>query len=455
MGSGKSYMALLYPLKFIHDPHFRGIIFRKTRTELKAQSGLWENALNIYGRVFGLKNIKVWQNDLKIEFPSGATLKFSYMENEADLLAHQGAAYTFVLYDESTHFSQRQIEYIRSKRIRSANATHHKQMILTCNPDPDWFALDWIKPYLDETGVPNKAMDGVVRYFIVDADTYVWADTREELLERYPDLEPVSFTFISANCLDNVPLMEADPKYAEKLKSANWVDAQRYFFGNWYVRPSSSGFWKREWCEELHELPAASDIEKIVRAYDFAGTLKSDSNPDPDYTASCKMAKLRSGEYLILEVCRLRARYHDITKHIIENAIRDGIKVDIIIPQDPGAAGKAAAIMQVKDIVESGFYARTRPTSMNKIDRFKPFSAASQAGLVKVMKGCSNDLENKVFDDNSFYYNEMEQFNGGRKNHDDLVDATADAFMTLASKYNMPDINVGLFPDLRATKPIF
>lgn len=166
-------------------------------------------------------------------------------------------------------------------------------------------------------------------------------------------------------------------------------------------------------------MPAASDIEKIVRAYDFAGTLKSDSNPDPDYTASCKMAKLRSGEYVILEVCRLRARYHDITKHIIENAIRDGIKVDIIIPQDPGAAGKAAATMQVKDIVEAGFYATTRPTSMNKIDRFKPFSAASQAGLVKIMKGCANDLENKVYDDNSFYYNEMEQFNGGRKNHDD------------------------------------
>lgn len=98
-GSGKSFIALLHPLKHAHDKHFRGVIFRKTNAELKAQGSLWESAVEIYSRVFGLENLRIQQNELKITFPSGATLKFSYLENDADCLKHQGAQYSFVLFD--------------------------------------------------------------------------------------------------------------------------------------------------------------------------------------------------------------------------------------------------------------------------------------------------------------------------------------------------------------------
>ena len=83
---GKSFIALLHPLKHAQDKHFRGVIFRKTNAELKAQGGMWENAVEIYSKVFGLENLRIQQNELKITFPSGATLKFSYLENDADLL---------------------------------------------------------------------------------------------------------------------------------------------------------------------------------------------------------------------------------------------------------------------------------------------------------------------------------------------------------------------------------
>lgn len=417
--SGKSFMSLLYPLKFIDDPWFRGIIFRKTNAEIKAQSGLWEKAQELYGKIYGRKNLKIQQNELKITFPSGASLKFSYLENEKDKYKHQGAEYTFVLFDEGTHFSKSQVMYLLS-RIRSQRAKHHKQMILTCNPDPDWFALDWIRPYLLEDGTPNPDMDGFVRYYILDSNTFIWSDSKEELMERYPHLGiPRSFTFISANCHDNIPLLKADPEYPSRLMALDYVDMQRLYKGNWYVRPSKSGFFKREWVTEVKDPPAHSDIEKIVRAYDIAGTLKSDSNPDPDYTASVKMAKLKNGQYIILDVCRFRGRHGDVKMHILENAKRDGVGVDILIPTDPGAAGKSATRMLVQEIIEAGYYATSKFISGNKVYRYRPFSAAAQSGLIEILYGCSNDLENKVYADNSFYYSEQEQFDGGRKGHDD------------------------------------
>lgn len=99
MGSGKSFVSLLYPLRYSDDPYFRGIIFRKTTGEITAQGGLWETACELYQTVFGSGNIKIHKKDLRITFPSGGSVKFSHMEHDADRIRHQGAQYTFVLFD--------------------------------------------------------------------------------------------------------------------------------------------------------------------------------------------------------------------------------------------------------------------------------------------------------------------------------------------------------------------
>lgn len=229
-GSGKSFMSILYPLKYISDPFFRGVIFRKTNAELKSSGGIWETALGVYAKVFGLENLRVQQNELKITFPTGATLKFSYLENDSDCLKHQGAQYTFILYDEGTHFNKYQFEYLYGS-LRSSKAKHPLQVIFTCNPDPDWFALDWIKPYLNEEGTPDQSRDGVVRYYVVHEGIYHWSDTRKDLEKRFPKSKANTFTFISATCHDNKPLMDADPDYVERLKSRDWVEVQRLYHG--------------------------------------------------------------------------------------------------------------------------------------------------------------------------------------------------------------------------------
>lgn len=459
MGSGKSYISLLYPLKFADDPHFRGIMFRKTTGEITAQGGLWENACEIYTRIYGdakelrkqgkSGGIKIHVKDLRITFPAGGSIKFSYLERDADLLRHQGAAYTFVLFDEATHFSLKMVEYL-IKRMRSARAKHQKQMVLTCNPDPDWECLDWVKPYLIEDGTPNLSMDGKMRYYVVDKGQYVWSDAREELEKIYgtgADSGIRSFTFISANCTDNIPLMKADPSYLSNLKSQPWVDVQRYLYGNWFVRESKSGYFNRTWVEEVVGIDI-SQIDKLARSYDMAGTLKSETNVSPDYTVATLVAKMKDSTYVVLDVKRTRIRYGDWEKFIIENALEDsekykGKSCTILVPQDPNPAAQAATSLLIRNLADKGLYAEKMRASSSKLDRFRPFSASAQNGGIKFVAGCGTDLENGAKDTNEFIYKELEAFDGTRRRgefgHDDIPDALSDAFAFLASKIILPN----------------
>lgn len=460
MGSGKSFISLLYPLKFADDPHLRGIIFRKTTGEITAQGGLWENACEIYTKVYGNADelrkqgkkggIKIHIKDLKITFPAGGSIKFSYLENSRDLLRHQGAAYTFVLFDEATHFQQDMIEYL-IKRMRSARAKHKKQMVLTCNPDPDWFGLEWIKPYLTEDGTPNSDMDGKVRYYAVDNGEYIWADNREELEAIYgegTDSGIRSFTFVSANCMDNIPLMSADPTYLSNLKAQTAVDVQRYLYGNWYVRPSRGGMVRREWFKECDQEPAWNDIIKTVRSFDMAGSLKTDAYPSPDYFASVKMSKLKDGTYFIHDVKRTRIRFGDWFNFIIECSHEDNPNTDYCLPIDPNPAAKAATTLLARDLSSAGLFVRTVKTSQKKIDRFRPFASMCMNGGVSILKDCGTDYENKIYNDLNFFFREAEAFDGlrrsGESGHDDMVDCISDAFTMLAQKINIGNFLPGL-----------
>ena len=81
-GSSKSYSILLRWFRYVDCPHSRGVIFRRTSTQLTAQGGLWEEAQSLYRKVYGDK-LKISIKHMKITFPSGASLQFSHYENEA------------------------------------------------------------------------------------------------------------------------------------------------------------------------------------------------------------------------------------------------------------------------------------------------------------------------------------------------------------------------------------
>lgn len=87
-GAGKSHCLLGAFLKYCHHPRTRGVIFRKTTKQISNPGGLFDNAVNLYKKVD--PKLKIRMRELEIQFSSGATLKFAYLDKPADKYNFQG-----------------------------------------------------------------------------------------------------------------------------------------------------------------------------------------------------------------------------------------------------------------------------------------------------------------------------------------------------------------------------
>lgn len=445
-GSGKSHALIMDALQYINDPNFYAIYFRQNTTQL--EGSLWPLAKSIYSQ-FGA----VFREKQKTcTFPSGAKIKFSYMEldKHADP-AHQGIEYSAIYWDEFTHFNEFMFNYLRSRmRSQSDNPSFMKASM---NPDRDHFVYEWIKHYLYEEdqldengeceddmrkGCPDRSLCGLTRYFVIIGNDLHTAWDKQKLIDKFPKNKPKSYTFISGTIDDNPILDEIEPDYRENLESLPHVNKQRLRYGNWDVRPEGSGYFERGWCEIVNRIPASA---VRVRSWDTAATLPSDITPNPDWTAGVRMSKDKNGIYYIEHVERFRdrpagveAKIKDVAKDL------DGDDILVTIPMDPAAAGKAQATQIIRMLAENGITCRSKPTNKNKVTRFSPFSAAAEAGLIKIVQGSWNNA----------YFSELESFTGDGKLKDDQVDATSDAFITLADKKHVP---VFRLPNMSRSNP--
>ena len=450
--SGKSYVGLLRFLRYIDDPLFVGYVFRKNSTDMKGGGGLFESAVRIFQTYDN--RVRHTKQPMVIYFPSGATINFIGMDGQAGMDAIQGKEISGAMIDEATHLSEIEINWIISRLRTKANMT--PCVWLTCNPDPDSVIFTWLKDYylypLGATingelveGRPNKATDGRVRYYLKVGSDIKWGSDRDELISLYQHYfplvdgvhlcEPTSFRFVSANCHDNPPLLKADPTYVHKLLALDRVEKERLYFGNWLARQESSGIFNRTWCEIVNNIPSGVKRLSKARAYDLAGTLPSESNPDPDYTASVLISRCDDGYYYVEDCTQSHLRINDVLNQIAKTAKEDYKyygNMQTFIPRDPNSSGKFASQQFVSRLASQGVSVRTISTSggKSKLTRFEPFACVAQEGLVKVVRGDWNDV----------FFTELERFTGERtyKLHDDIVDATSDSFMKVSTNKELP-----------------
>ena len=455
-GSSKSYVGLMRHLRWAHDPNYNGYCIRKNSTTLMKAGGLFQEAIALYQKVY--PDLKIKWKDQRLVFPAGGSVTFSHYENDAAGQQYQGLQLSNVFYDEATHASEEHIWWLVS-RLRT-NAKLNPSIWLSCNPDPDSFLFDWVKWWLYPEGHPKHGIadpekNGVTRYCLRIGGDMVWSDTPEELIIKHgkkelpmdhkDQVKPIAFQVLLGTLMDNPTLMEMQPEYKANLEALPEVEMRRLLLGDWTARELGSTYFQRSWCgEEAIQEPPASEILRTVRAYDFAGTLKSSGNPSPDYTACVKMSKLKNGDYFVHDVTRTRILYGDWEKFILKNAEQDGRDCDIIIPLDPGISAKLATSLLTRSLSERGYRVRPMKATKSKLDRFRPFSSLAMNGHVKFLKGCSYDLENNIDGNNSFMYRELEAFNGkprtGEAGHDDIVDAISDATSILAQRVNVPNM---------------
>lgn len=154
----------------------------------------------------------------------------------------------------------------------------------------------------------------------------------------------------------------------------------------------------------------------IVRRWDLAATRQVGTR-DPDWTVGVKMARYTDGRFSILDVVRLRGDPQEVEATIKNTAALDGHNVEIILPQDPGQAGKAQAEYFIRML--TGYRVRAERETGDKATRAAPFSSQANAGNVSLVRAPWNRT----------FLDELGQFPAGA--HDDQVDAAAGAFSAL------------------------
>lgn len=434
-GGGKTRVCLTKYLPNISNKDFKGIVFRKTMPELKVAGGIVDESKKIYPWFKGVYK----KQEMKWEFPNGAFLQFRGIPD--DISSLQGMQATNIMIDEVAEWKEEDVIFLLS-RMRSGEAgVGKRQCIMSCNPSIDSFLFKWVEWCLDpDTGIPKEGTEHQIRWFVNLAGKMHWADSREELIEKYsqgfitegPDMNffPKSFRFIPMTIYDNPVLLKNDPAYLGNLLSQSKINQLRYLKGSWTARADGAGYFKRDWIK-LVNFPCANAMNR-VRAWDLAASIPTTENPNPDWTVGVLISRDKLGEYYIEDINRFRKRTNDVIREIIETAKSDGISdVTVIIPKDPGQAGTQFFTYLKKTLAENGIIAKgvTASGHTSKLKRFLPFCSYAESGGVSVVKAAWNDD----------FFEEAEAFTGtSRSEKNDQCDAVGDGFNTLAKSLNIP-----------------
>jgi len=371
-GGGKSEALLMSALQFVHVPGYAALLLRRTFADLALPGALMDR---LDGWLRGT-DAKWNGNEKRWTFPSGASVTFGYMENDADRYRYQGAELQFVGLDELTQFSETQYRYLLSRVRRLKGAAVPLRVRAASNPGGA--GHEWVKRrFLDEGVSANRV-------------------------------------FIPAKLEDNPHLDAAE--YEQALAQLDPVTRAQLRAGDWNVLPKGPLF-DRAWFEVVDAAP--SDC-RWVRYWDLAAT-EAKPGKDPDFTAGA-LVGLKDGIFYVRHIAKVRAAPLGVERLIAQTAQLDRElgDVDVWMEQEPGSSG-VNTIDHYRREVLVGFNFRGNRKTGSKIEYAKPVSSAAQAGNVKLVRGAWN----------GDFLDSIGAFPSPAV-HDDDVDAVSGAFSRLA-----------------------
>lgn len=209
-GGGKSDALVMEALRQVDKPNYRAIIFRKTFPQCQE---LILKTLQYYKRAYP----KAQYNGSKHywTFPSGAMIFFGSMPNQMSHLNYQGHQYAFVGFDELTHFTQEEYEWLIS-RNRADGAGLRVYIRATANPGG--IGHSWVKERFITSGEPNVRQ-------VYDISL---VDNKGQKLTLHRDR-----VFIPSTVFDNQELLKNDPNYLANLASLPEDKKKALLYGDW------------------------------------------------------------------------------------------------------------------------------------------------------------------------------------------------------------------------------
>lgn len=419
-GAGKTWTLLVDPLRYIGNPGFGAVIFRRTYKQIVMEGGLWDESERIYPLVGGRPR----RGLLDWTFPSGARITFANLEHEDDKLQYQGAQIAYLGFDQLEHFTGGMFWYMLSRNRSTCGV--RPCVRANCNPDPDSFLAGLLAWWLDEeTGYPRAERAGAQRWLVRRGDELVWGESRAELQRRFPLLVPLSVAFVPGRVTDNQVLMTADPGYYGRLMALPTVEMERLLLGNWKIRPAAGKVFNRGWFGVVGAVPPGG-VE--VRHWDFAGTEKKQRGRDPDFTAGVKV-RLVNGRYFVVDCVAGQMGPAESEEVFLNTSVQDALEARrtgthyaVRWEEEPGSQSKRDTARLVAALV-SKFHSHGLPvdakgvrSAVDLVARSASMASMARVGGIDVVAGAWNEA----------LLAEFHGFPDGQ--HDDRVSAGAGAF---------------------------
>lgn len=206
LGSGKSDVLMLLPLALgLHEqPKYKGLFLRRTFPELESE--IIPRSQEFFPSTGAVYN----ESKHRWKFPNGGLDIFGHLKDEKDVKKYDTVQATCIRWDEATSFTGFQYEYITLRRGRVPPGYPYP-VITRWGSNPGNVGHTYFrKRFID----PCKQGGKILR------------DERTGSLR----------IFIPATAQDNKHLLEANPKYYQKLEGiSSEAERRAMILGDWYV----------------------------------------------------------------------------------------------------------------------------------------------------------------------------------------------------------------------------
>lgn len=211
-GSGKSWSMLMAALQYAHIPHYSALLLRRNFPDLKQEGGLMSLAHEYLQSTAAKWN----ENDKTYTFPSGAKIRFGYLDNEMAKYRYQGSEYQAIFFDELTQFSESQYKYLMSRLRKREDIKVPLRMYSATNPGG--VGGNWVfERFIPEGFSPQDAKEPQMfckEHVVEGADRVHVTGFVPALLDDNPSLDREAY-------LES--LLQLDELTRQQLLSGNWA----------------------------------------------------------------------------------------------------------------------------------------------------------------------------------------------------------------------------------------
>jgi phage terminase large subunit-like protein len=400
-GGGKSDALIMDSLAYVKVPTYSALLMRRKEVDLYKKGAILDRAQEWFAGTAA-----VWDAKLKgFRFPSydsnpGATISFGFLNNDADKDRWRGPEFQYIGIDELTEWSEAHYAFLFS-RLRSL-VLPGRQRIPTrmrAGTNPGGAGHDWVfsrfVQHARQSGTGllydewRKGEKAGLPYFESPPSPQVL-----EMAQLF-NVRPQGAYFVPAFAEDNPALDQV--QYKMNLARLDPLEFAWFAKGDWTAVPSGRYFhreWFQNWLEK--EPPGVY----WIRYWDLAGTEPKSRQDDeekaggPAWTAGVKLGvKLDpqgNATIIISDVVRNRLEPPDVESFVKSTAEMDGKRVQVLLEQEPGSAGKATAIGYQRRVL-FGWRVHADKVTGPKEEYWKAFGGFCKAGGVALVRGAWND----------------------------------------------------------------